>query len=52
VWQALDEAAYGVWGTTFSDSILYQGYDLDGDGVINGRMVVYGDGNVNWWVLY
>jgi len=52
VWQALDEVAYGVWGTTFSDSILYQGYDLDGDGVIDGRMVVYGDGNVNWWVLY
>jgi hypothetical protein len=50
--QALDMAAYRVWGTTFGDSILYQGYDLNNDGVVDGRAVIYGDGNVNWWDLH
>lgn len=47
--EALDYAVQNVWGSSFQDSFLYQGYILtDYDGTeYEGRMVVYGDGDIH-----
>ena len=46
--EALDYASQEVWQVNFDESILYNGFEWETpDGAKSGKMVVFGDGNLN-----